>query len=97
MYEKRKVIVRGCDSGVFYGTLTSREGSEVTLENCRRIWEWNGAASLSQIAVEGIKDHSEQTKLTMAVDSIQILDAIEVIPCTDYAINDLDSIPVWKI
>lgn len=39
----RKVIVRGDRSGVFFGTLTKKEGTEVTLEQCRRLWYWSGA------------------------------------------------------
>lgn len=50
-----KVLVRGDKSGVFFGTLAAKEGSEVTLKNCRRIWYWNGAASLSLLALEGAK------------------------------------------
>lgn len=33
----KKVIVRGNNSGVFFGTLTAKEGTEVRLENCRRL------------------------------------------------------------
>ena len=43
-------IVRGNHSGVFAGILTAREGQEVQLTNCRRIWYWDGAASISQLA-----------------------------------------------
>lgn len=51
----KKVIVRGDRSGVFFGTLVEREGQEVKLEKCRRIWYWDGAASISQLAKEGTK------------------------------------------
>lgn len=34
----KKVIVRGDSSGVFFGTITAKEGQEVRLENCRRLW-----------------------------------------------------------
>lgn len=33
---KKKVIVRGDRSGVFFGELVERNGSEVKLTNCRR-------------------------------------------------------------
>lgn len=49
----KKVIVRGDRSGVFFGTLVKKDGHEVTLENCRRLWYWDGAASISQLAVDG--------------------------------------------
>lgn len=39
----KKVIIRGSRSGVEFGTLVAQNGSEVTLENARRIWYWSGA------------------------------------------------------
>lgn len=38
----KKVIVRGDRSGVFFGTLVGKDGREVKLENCRRLWYWDG-------------------------------------------------------
>ena len=91
----KKVIVRGDRSGVFFGTLEAKEGREVTLKNCRRIWYWEGAASISQLAMEGVKKPSE-CKFTVAVDEIVILDAIEIIPCTDEAIQSIEGVKEWK-
>jgi hypothetical protein len=55
--EKEKyVIVRTYSAGVFAGTLISRKGAEVELTNARRMWYWKGAASLSQLAVEGTSE-----------------------------------------
>jgi len=42
------VLVRTQSAGVFAGELESRNGQEVVLLNARRIWYWDGAASLSQ-------------------------------------------------
>lgn len=92
----KKVIVRGDRSGVFFGTLAQRENREVTLNDCRRIWYWEGAASISQMAQDGVKK-PERCKFTITVDSIVILDAIEIIPCTDQAIKSIESVKVWKI
>lgn len=50
----KKVIVRGDRSGVFFGTLLERNGQEVVLADCRRLWYWDGAASISQLAVDGV-------------------------------------------
>ena len=95
MEKKVKVIVRGDRSGVFFGTLISRSGREVKLADCRRLWYWSGAASISQIAVDGVANPSE-CKFTVSVPQIEILDAIEVIPCTDKAIENIESVWVWK-
>ena len=92
----KKVIVRGDCSGVFFGTLVARVEREVILNNCRRIWYWEGAASISQIAQDGVKK-PERCKFTITVDSIVILDAIEIIPCTNQAIKSIESVKVWKI
>ena len=91
----KKVIIRGDHSGVEFGTLVSQNGREVTLHNARRIWYWDGAASLSQLAKDGTTDPSS-CKFTVTVDSITILDAIEIIPCTDKAIKSIEDVEVWK-
>lgn len=91
-----KVIVRGDRSGVFFGTLEERNGQEVTLSNCRRIWYWDGAASISQLAVDGTSK-PEECKFTVVVSEILILDAVEIIACTDRAIKSIESVRIWKI
>ena len=93
--EKQKVIVRGSRSGVFFGELADRNGGEVELHNCRRLWFWSGAATLHQLAAEGVKDPSN-SKFTMPVKSIVILDAIEIIPCTDDAVANIARVKIWK-
>lgn len=90
------VIVRGDRSGVFAGTLESHEGREVTLTNCRRLWYWRGAASISQIAKEGVK-HPDSCKFTVTVDRIVILDAIEIIPTTAEAEANIKAVREWKM
>lgn len=92
---EKKVIVRGDRSGVFFGTLESRSGREVKLTNCRRLWYWDGAASISQLAVDGTVA-PENCKFTIVVPEIEILDAIEVIKCTAAAIASIEAVEVWK-
>ena len=91
----KKVIIRGGRSGVEFGKLVAKNGSEVTLENARRIWYWSGAASLSQLAKDGTSNPND-CKFTVTVDSITILDAIEIIPCTDKAIKSIEEVSTWK-
>ena len=91
----KKVIVRGDRSGVEFGELVAQEGREVTLKNARRIWYWNGAASLSQLAKDGTSK-PDSCKFTVFVDSITILDAIEIIPCTDKAIKSIEGVKEWR-
>lgn len=91
----KKVLIRGNRSGVEFGELVSQNGSEVTLKNARRIWYWDGAASLSQLAKDGTSNPSN-CKFTVFVDSITILDAIEIIPCTVKAVKSIEEVKVWK-
>ena len=94
-FMNKKVIVRGDRSGVFFGTLAAKEGQEVKLENCRRLWYWDGAASLSQLTKEGVS-RPDNCKFTVTVDEIIITDAIEIILCTDEAIRNIEGVSVWK-
>lgn len=91
----RKVIVRGNRSGVFFGTLVAKEGQEVKLANCRRLWYWDGAASISQLATDGTTKPSN-CKFTVTVNEIIITDAIEIILCTDKASNKIEKVAEWK-
>ncbi len=89
------VIVRTYSAGVFAGHLIKREGMEVTLANARRIWYWDGAASLSQLAMEGTSA-PQNCKFPVAVDSILLTQAVEIIPCTKAAEKNIKGVPVWK-
>lgn len=93
-FKRKKVIVRGDRSGVFFGTLAEKDGREVRLEKCRRIWYWDGAASISQLAVDGTSNPGG-CKFTVTVDEIEILDAIEIIPCSEKAIRSIEGVKVW--
>lgn len=89
-------IIRGDRSGVFFGVIEAREGREVTIRNCRRLWYWDGAASLSQLALEGTKKPGG-CQFTVTVPEITVLDAIELIPCSDEAVRSISEVPVWKL
>lgn len=95
MGEKTFYIVRGDRSGVFFGNIKERNGKEVTMENVRRLWYWDGAASISQLAQEGTVRPS-QCKFTVTVDEILILDAIEIDKCSDKAVKSIQEVAVWK-
>ena len=95
-YKGKKVIIRADRAGVFYGTLAAKEGTEVELHNCRRIWYWDGAASLSELAVSGVT-RPTNSKFSETVESIIVTGVIEVIPCTPKAIENIEAVPVWKM
>lgn len=88
-------IVRTRSAGVFLGTVKERNGKEVLLSNARRIWYWDGAASLSQLATEGTsKPHN--CKFPAPVSEVLLTEAIEIIPATEAAIASIAAVPVWK-
>jgi hypothetical protein len=89
------VIVRTYSAGVFAGYLKTRDGKEVVLINARRFWYWSGAASLSQLAMEGTKKPSE-CKFPQEVDRIELTEAIEIIDVTKQAQENIKAVPVWK-
>lgn len=94
--ENQKFIVRSEKAGVFFGEIKERNGDEVTMTNVRRIWYWSGAASLSQLAVDGVSK-PEDCKFTVYVKEMIILGAIEIIPCTEKAIKSIEGVEVWKV
>ena len=88
------VICRADRTGVFAGYLEKREGTEVTLRNARRMWRWFGA-SLSECATHGTPAPAK-CKFPCAVDKVLILDAIEILDCTEKARLSLEGVPVWS-
>ena len=89
------VIVRSYGAGVFAGWLEKQEGKEVTLIGARRIWYWDGAASLSQLAMEGTKK-PENCKFPCEVDSILLTDVCEILSVTDKAKKSISGVKIWK-
>jgi hypothetical protein len=92
----QKVIIRADRAGVFFGQIKERNESEVTMTNCRRIFYWSGAATLSQLAVDGTKRPSD-CKFTVTVDEMIVLGVIEIIPCSEKAITSIEGVSVWKV
>lgn len=89
------VIVRTLSAGVFAGNLESRKGQEVVLRNARRIWYWAGSATLSQLAIDGTVK-PEACKFPAAVDTVLLLQAIEILDCTPKAEASIKSVRIWK-
>lgn len=90
------VIVRTDSAGVFAGYLKERKGKEGVLLKSRRIWYWDGAASLSQLAVDGTSS-PEKCKFPCEIEGEhQLTEIIEVIPCTIKSQKSIQEVPVWK-
>lgn len=96
METNQKFIVRTDRAGVFFCEIKERRGSEADLVNARRLWYWNGAASLSQLAMEGVTKPRD-CKFTVTVDSCTVLGVIEIIPCADKAVESINNVREWKL
>lgn len=88
-------IVRTYSAGVFAGILQSLDGKVGTVTTARRIWYWEGAASLSQLATEGTSK-PDGCKFPCEVPEVLLTEIIEVIPCTEKAIKSIEGVPVWR-
>lgn len=93
--DKKYVICRTYSAGAFAGYLESRNGQEVVMTKARRLWYWKGAASLSQLAMEGVTC-PEECKFPCEVDRVELLQAIEILDCTEKAKKSIAMVKVWK-
>jgi hypothetical protein len=78
-------VFRTYSAGVFCGYLKERSGTEAIVDNCRRIWEWSGAFTLSTVATNGIGGG----KMSCETNAHLLTQVIEVIPCSESAIVNL--------
>ena len=90
-------IIRTMSAGVHFGHLSESDLKigMVKLTNSRRIWYWDGACSLSQLALEGVKA-PDNCKFSVIVPEITILGVLEIIPCTTSAIKNISMVKIWK-
>lgn len=89
------VIVRSESAGVFAGYLSERTALGVTLTNCRRLWFWSGAASLSQMAVSGVSKPND-CKFSVVTQKHEIMKICEILYPTIEAKKNIESVPEWK-
>ncbi len=92
------VLVRTYSAGVHVGYMSKQEENNpkhITLIRARRIWYWTGAASLSQLAMEGVKK-PQDCKFSMEVESIELTEAIEIISVTESAQQNIGKVAIWK-
>ena len=95
--KNRICIIRSYASGVHFGevveTRDTPHGLSVTLKDSRRVHYWEGAASLSQMAIDGIKTGH----IAMILPEIQVEGVCEIIPMSESAIDNMKGQSVWKM
>lgn len=87
-------VVRCAQAGVFFGQIKERNGSEVTMINVRKLWYWDGACAVEQLAVDGTKAPAN-CKFTVVVPEMVLTGAIQILPCTEKAAESLAAVREW--
>lgn len=88
-------IIRSQSAGVFAAQLNEIDDSTVRLTNARRLWYWKGAASLSELSQEGVSE-PESCKFPTPIPELIVFGVIEIIPCSEKAINSIANTPIWS-
>ena len=86
-------IVRTYSAGVFAGYIKSRKGQEVEMVKARRLWQWYGAMSLSELAVEGTTQPND-CRFAVEADVI-LINAIEILSVTAKAKKSIQGVKKW--
>jgi hypothetical protein len=89
MPNSKKVLIRSYGSGVHYGTLVAKKGTEVKLKNARRLWYWTGANTLNELALRGA---TKGSKISEPVPEIEITGVLEVLLLQPAALKALDAL-----
>ena len=92
----KKVIARGTNSGVFYGTLAEQDGQEVRLTNVRNIWKWRGARCLMDMAKYGVSC-PDDCKFSVVLSEIVMADCVQILPVEEKAISIIEAVPEWTM
>ena len=95
----KKVIIRSYGAGVFFGTLNEVEpcGDKLMVEllNGRKLWHWNGACAVQQLADDGTKEPSD-CKFTKFVEQQIISGVLEIIPATPESVKSIENVKSWE-
>ena len=93
------VIVRCSQAGVHAGYLVSDKGGRIVLKDARRIWYWDGAASISEIAVYGCNP-TKQANCRFAAKVAKLVlferDACELVFATDVGRKMIEGQAEWR-
>lgn len=92
---KQYCIVRTYSAGVFAGLIEPDCGKSGNVYSARRIHYWSGAASISQLAMEGVKN-PDDCRFEMEIPIVHLNEIIEIIPCTKEAIENISNVKVWR-
>ena len=90
-------IIRTYSAGVFFARVKEHDKQNriITLQNARKIHFWSGAAAVEQLAMEGVKNPGG-CRITMEVPEMDVMEPIQIIPCTREAVECIQTVTAWK-
>jgi hypothetical protein len=97
--QKQYVICRCRDAGVHAGYLGAERGGRLTITESRRIWYWDGAGSLSELAVYGPNPaKAANCRIGARIDrtDLRSSDVCEIIYCRTAGAQWLQGAPEWR-
>jgi hypothetical protein len=83
-------VVRTYSAGVHLGVVAFRHGTVVGLTDARRLWKWNGAFTLNEVAMNGVSKSG--SRISAPVTMIELTEAIELIPTSEIARASFDNV-----
>jgi len=92
------VVVRSEKAGVFFGVLFAfnpQDCTQVYLTDSRRIWEWAGANSTTDIAFQGVMK-PDGCRITVPLPIHAIMGVVEIMPASEEAIQVINGVPYWN-
>lgn len=90
----KTVIARIERAGVFMGVLDYIDGDIVRLKDVRRIYYWEGALSVTDMAVNGIT--SGKVTVAVGVAEFNRSALVEINECTEKAVEKIKTIAPWR-
>lgn len=89
----KKIIARIDRAGVFHGTLDYIDNDIIRLKDARRIYYWEGAISVTDMAVNGLTGG----RITTPVSTVEFMrdKIVELNECSEQASTSIESIKVW--
>lgn len=91
-------MIRTFSAGVHFGTvsyISDVTSKEILLTNCKRLYKWEGALSLSEVSTTGI--NPKGTIISAKVPEIYLTEVIEIIPISDEANKTFEQVPPYQI
>lgn len=87
-----KALMRTDGAGILYGEIVERRGDLALVRNARRIWEWEGAFTLSEVATNGL--YPSPRTIIAEHKGLALVRWIEILECTDKAAKSIEKLPV---